>query len=266
MTFSIVAYDADIEAWGVAVASKFLAVGAIVPWARAKRGAIATQARANVRYGIDGLELLKEKSAKEVIEIITAMDPLKEERQVGIVDSKGNAYAYTGSKCIEYAGHIIGENFAVQGNILASKDVLEEMAKEFEKKGKFHIRLLRALEAGERAGGDKRGKQSAAILIVKENAGYDGNNDLMMSLRVDDSNDPLLELKRLIELWEAIFFPEEMIEIDEYKKEIEIALKKLNYESLEKWVNINNFEMKFDGKKIGKTVLKILLRQAGIEQ
>jgi len=265
MTYSIVAYDREFEAWGVAVASKFLAVGAIVPWARAKRGAIATQARANVRYGIDGLELLSSKSAEEVLRILISNDPLREERQVGIVDKEGNSTAFTGSKCIEYAGHIIGDGFSVQGNILAGEEVLEEMAKTFEtSKGKFYERLLKSLEAGEKAGGDRRGKQSAAILVVKENMGYDGNNDIMINLRVDDSKEPLTELKRLIEIWEALFLPEEMVDIKEYEELINEALRKLNYESLEKWVNINNYEMKYDGKRIGRSVLRLLFKEANI--
>ncbi|MEM1626681.1 MAG: DUF1028 domain-containing protein [Sulfolobaceae archaeon] len=266
MTYSIVAYDRDTEAWGVAVASKFLAVGAIVPWARSKRGAIATQARANVRYGIEGIELLATKTAKEVINILTSNDPLREERQVGIVDRYGNAAAFTGRKCIEFAGHLLGDGFSVQGNILASEEVIERMAKEFEtSRGKFYEKLIRSLEAGENAGGDKRGKQSAAILVVKENAGYDGNNDIMMNLRVDDSKEPLKELRRLIEIWEALFLPEEMIDIKDYEIYIKEALRKLNYDSLEKWININNFEMKYDGKRLGKSVLKILLKEANIE-
>ncbi|EHP69891.1 hypothetical protein MetMK1DRAFT_00003930 [Metallosphaera yellowstonensis MK1] len=197
-------YDPDLEAWGVGVASKFLAVGAVVPHAKPKVGAIATQAMANAKFGPLGLEMLKERTAKEVVEALIASDPLREQRQIGVVDRFGNPYAFTGGKCKEYANHILGNNFSVQGNILASPEVLEAMAKELEGRGPLHLRVLRALEAGERMGGDRRGKQSAAILIVKEGAGP-GGGDKYVDIRVDDSPEPVEELKRLMKMWESYF-------------------------------------------------------------
>ena len=180
-TFSIVGFDPETKDLGVAVASKFIAVGALVPWAEANVGAIATQALANISYGPRGLELLRRGySAKKVLQILISDDPQREERQVGIVDSKGEAAAFTGSKCYPYAGHIIGENYAVQGNILTGPEVLEEMAKAFEQtKGELVDKLLAALEAGDKAGGDRRGKQSAAIIVVREKGGYGGYTCLL---------------------------------------------------------------------------------------
>lgn len=270
MTFSIVIYDENEEAWGVGVASKFLAVGAFVPWLSPNRGAIATQALANLEYGIKGLKLLKNHNAKEVIDILISNDPLKEHRQVAVVDSKGNAAAFTGSKCYPYASHIVGNHYSVQGNILTGKEVLEAMAKEAEGKGKIYEKIFRALKAGEEKGGDKRGKQSAAISIVKKIQRTDKEFDPLiigkyMDLRVDDNKEPIKELERIMELWIATFTEEEMIEISKYQKEISQAISILGYPNLTTWVEMNNFEAKFTGSKIGKSVLRILFKEAGIE-
>jgi len=270
MTFSIVIYDPNEEAWGVGVASKFLAVGAFVPWVKGGVGAIATQSLANLEYGIEGLKLLERYNAQETLEKLISSDPLREKRQVGIIDSKGKSAAFTGKECYPYAGHITGENYAVQGNILASKEVIEAMAKEAEGKGKIHEKIMRALKAAEEKGGDRRGKQSAAIIIAKRPEKAEAEFDPLiigkyLDIRVDDSKEPLKELERILELWIATFMKEEMVEISKYEKEIKIALKKLGYESLVSWIEINNFEGKFTGDKIGKSVLNILLSQGGIE-
>jgi uncharacterized Ntn-hydrolase superfamily protein len=270
MTFSIVIYDPNEEAWGVGVASKFLAVGAFVPWLKPGVGAIATQALANLEYGVKGLELLEKYNADQVLKILTSSDPLREKRQVGIVDSKGNASAFTGKECYPYAGHIIGNNFTVQGNILAGEEVLEAMAKEAEGRGRIYERILRALKSGESKGGDRRGKQSAAIIIVKKPNKSEKELDPLIvgkyvDLRVDDNPDPLSELERLLNLWIATFIDEEMVSISEYTDKINEALRRLGYKDLRSWVELNNFEGKFTGDKIGKTVLKVLLEQAGVK-
>jgi len=234
-TFSIVGFDPETKDLGVAVASKFIAVGALVPWAEANVGAIATQALANISYGPRGLELLRRGySAKKVLQILISDDPQREERQVGIVDSKGEAAAFTGSKCYPYAGHIIGENYAVQGNILTGPEVLEEMAKAFEQtKGELVDKLLAALEAGDKAGGDRRGKQSAAIIVVREKGGYGGYTDRYVDLRVDDHPEPVQELKRLFKIWELTLLtrekPDDIVDKNEVAAAVQRALKKLGY-------------------------------------
>lgn len=201
-TFSIVAFDSATGEVGVAVASKFLAVGSVVPWARAGVGAIATQAYANTNYGPEGLRLLsKGLHPREVIDSLTAGDPERQRRQVGIVDAKGNAATYTGDQCIAWAGGKAGRNFACQGNILVDEKTIDAMANAFIKsQGELSVRLLAALKAGERAGGDSRGKQSAALLVVKEKGGYLGLNDRYIDLRVDDHPEPIDELMRLLSI------------------------------------------------------------------
>jgi uncharacterized Ntn-hydrolase superfamily protein len=201
-TFSIVAHDPQQKEWGVGVASKFLAVGAVVPWAKAGVGAIATQSYANTTYGPRGLEMLAQgKSADEVVEALTSADSSKNVRQVGIVDAKGKAAQFTGPKCHAWAGGQIGENYCCQGNILAGEDVTKSMAQAFEEsKGPLAWRIMAALEAAEKAGGDKRGKQSAAILVVRDKGGYAGFNDRAIDFRVDDHERPLQELARILAL------------------------------------------------------------------
>ncbi len=201
-TFSIVAHDPERKEWGVGVASKFLAVGSVVPWAKAGVGAIATQAFANTSYGPKGLDLLAQgKSAEEVIKILTDEDKNKDRRQLGIVDAKGNAATFTGAGCMKWAGGKSGKNYACQGNILAGEAVVNDMAKAFEEsKGRLAWRIIAALEAAEKAGGDKRGKQSAAILVVREKGGYGGFNDRMIDFRVDDHEKPIQELARILAL------------------------------------------------------------------
>ncbi len=201
-TFSIAACDLKAGEWGVAVQSKFLAVGPIVPWAEANVGAIATQAYANTSYGPRGLAMLRLGfSAEETLKKLLETDEGREHRQVGIVDSQGRAAAFTGKECYEWAGHIVGKNFAVQGNILVSRKTVEAMASAFERtRGPLAQRLIEALRAGQRAGGDRRGQQSAALLVVKEKGGYGEFTDRLMDLRVDDHPRPIEELARLVDL------------------------------------------------------------------
>lgn len=201
-TFSIVACDLKAQAWGVAVASKFPAVGAVVPWTKAKVGAIATQASANTSFGPRGLELMgRGLSAGTVLERMLARDRGRDERQVGLVDAKGRSASFTGKGCMDWAGGRTGPGYAIQGNILASAAVVNEMEHAFvETKGDLPHRLLAALEAGSRAGGDRRGRQSAALLVVKPKAGYGGFNDRWVDYRVDDHLNPLAQLADLLEL------------------------------------------------------------------
>ena len=200
-TFSIVAYDPDKQEWGVAVASKYLAVGAVVPWAKAGVGAVATQSYANVFYGSKGLELMGQgKSAAETIKLLTEEDKGKELRQVGIVDAKGEVANFSGEKCNPWAGAKSGKYYTCQGNLLAGENVIEAMAKSFEEtKGPLAWKLMAALQAGDLAGGDKRGKQSAAILVVRKGGGATGS-DRYIDFRVDDHKDPVPELARILEI------------------------------------------------------------------
>jgi uncharacterized Ntn-hydrolase superfamily protein len=201
-TFSIVGADPKTGDVGVAVASKFLAVGSVVPFAQAGVGAIATQSYANTTYGPRGLELLRQKVApQEVIRRLTQGDPQREQRQVGIVDAQGRSATFTGQRCIRWAGGITGKHFAAQGNILRGEAVVQAMAEAFQKtQGELALKLMAALEAGEQAGGDARGKQSAAILVARKNGGYGGFDDRYIDLRVDDHPNPVQELRRLLSL------------------------------------------------------------------
>ncbi len=199
-TFSIVAFDPDSKEWGVAVASRYLAVGSVVPFAKANVGAVATQASVNVSFGPSGLKLLEEgKSAEAVLKTLLDADPGKESRQLAIIDAKGNVAAFTGKDCLAWAGSKSGKNYSCQGNILKGEEVIGKMAEAFEKaKGPLAWRLMAALEAGDGAGGDKRGKQSAGILIVREKAGPNGFGDRYVDLRVDDHENPIPELTRIL--------------------------------------------------------------------
>ncbi len=218
-TYSMVACDLNEQAWGVAVASKFLAAGALVSWARAGAGAIATQAMAKVGYGPDGLKLLAEgASAEKALAALIEADPGAADRQVGLVDGQGRAAAHTGERCFEWAGHRIGAGFTCQGNILTGPETLEAMAQAYEAaEGELADRLLAALAAGDEAGGDRRGKQSAALLVVRPGGGYGGDTDRYLDLRVDDDPEPVRKLQRLVAS-HHIFFgrtkPEDQIEVD----------------------------------------------------
>ena len=199
-TFSIAAYDPESGDLGVAVASRYLAVGAVVPWAKAGVGAIASQAWANALYGAKGLELLQKGiSPQEVLEKLTKEDEKCEYRQVGIVDASGVSASYTGAEANDWAGHRFGQNYAVQGNILVGEEVVLAMERVFlETEGDLPDRLMAALEAGEAAGGDSRGKQAAAILVVKDMDNI--YSDRYIDLRVDDHTEPVVELRRIYEI------------------------------------------------------------------
>lgn len=205
-TYSIVAFDPATGDLGVAVQSKFFSVGTVVPWARAGVGAVATQASANIAYGPEGLKLLEAgKSPEEALAALTADDPRRNHRQCGMVDAKGATAAHTGEACFAFAGHRMGKHFTVQGNILTGPEVLDAMATAYEAAQKVEGSeladwLTAALQAGEDAGGDSRGRQSAALLVVREGAGYGGRDDRYIDLRVEDHPDPTRELSRLLEL------------------------------------------------------------------
>jgi uncharacterized Ntn-hydrolase superfamily protein len=209
MTYSIVAYDPQEESWGVAVASKFPAVGAVVSWARAGAGAVATQSFAKVSFGPDGLAMMAAgKSAQETLDQLLANDPLAAQRQVGMVDAQGGTAAHTGSECFDWAGHKIGEGFTCQGNILTGGETLDAMAETFTSaRGELADRLVAALLAGDTVGGDRRGKQGAAVLVVRANAGYGGDNDRYLDLRVDDDPEPVQKLVKLVETHHFFFQP-----------------------------------------------------------
>lgn len=210
-TYSIVGFDPKTGDLGVAVQSKFFGVGTVVPFAKAGVGAVATQASANVSYGPRALKLLEEgKSVDEIVKILPADDELRERRQFGVIDAKGNAAAHTGGECLPFAGHHVGKNFTVQGNILAGKEVLDAMAAAFEASQKVEGSeladwLVAAIQAGEDAGGDRRGRQSAALLVVRDGAGYGGASDRYIDLRVEDHPDPTHELARLLTIHKSFY-------------------------------------------------------------
>jgi uncharacterized Ntn-hydrolase superfamily protein len=214
-TFSIVAYDAGAGEWGVGVASKVLAAGYVVPWAKAGVGAVATQSYANLDYGVDGLELLAEGlSAEEALERLREKDAEAGRRQVAMVDAAGNVAVFTGEDTLAWSGHIAGEGYSVQGNILVGEKVLTEMERAYvAAEGPLARRLLAALKAGEAAGGDKRGKESAALLVVRAAGGYQGKTDRMVDIRVDDHAEPVAELERIYDLWEQRFLAERYLEL-----------------------------------------------------
>ena len=207
MTFSIVALDAATGDLGVAVQSKFLAVGAVVPWARAGVGAVATQSFANVAYGPDGLTILAEGvSARDALERLVTSDPLRDQRQVGIVDARGGAATFTGDQCFAWAGGRSGHGFAAQGNILAGAGVVDGLADTLMAGGRpFPELLVACLAEADAAGGDRRGRESAALCVVRAGGGYGGGNDRWMDLRVDHDDDPIGELARLVDLQHLYF-------------------------------------------------------------
>lgn len=234
-TFSIVAYSAAETAWGIAVASKFPAVGAVVPWAKAEAGAVATQAYAKLGYGPDGLRLMGAgKSADETLNILLADDELRGSRQVGLVDARGQAAAHTGVDCHEWAGHRIGDGFSAQGNLLAGEAVIDAMAAAYlTAEGELADRLVAALRAGEIAGGDRRGKQSAAVQVVRPQGGYGNDNDRYLDLRVDDLDEPVKRLIELVALHHLYFQtpkPEDTLAIDDkIARELQAMMIKHDY-------------------------------------
>ena len=206
-TYSIAACDLDTGQWGVATQSKFLAVGSVVPWADPHVGAIATQAYANPRYGSEGLGLLREGlSAEEVVQRLTAADEGRDQRQVGVVDREGRSASFTGAECLDWAGGRTGPCYAAQGNILVSAATVDAIAETFESStDTLAERLLDCLDAAQAAGGDRRGQQSAALLVVEQDGGYAKLSDTIVELRVEDHELPLTELRRLYRLHEALF-------------------------------------------------------------
>src|SRR5690625_4686803 len=280
MTFSIIGFDPKTNELGIAVQSKFIGVGSVVPWAKAGVGAVATQSFANPAYGPDGLKLMEEgKTAQETIDILTNNDDGKELRQVGIMDAQGRAATFTGSGCYDWAGGRIGENCVAQGNILVSEQVVDAMVDVFEQtKGNLAERLLQALDAGQDAGGDSRGKQAAAIYVVKEKGGYLQANDRMIDLRVDEHPDPIKELIRIYKLHTLYFGvtkKENIITInEETRAEISKHLYRLGkiatetlsneafYEALKDYHRGENFEgRELEVGKIDQEVLDFLKEQ-----
>jgi uncharacterized Ntn-hydrolase superfamily protein len=282
-TFSIVARDPNTGELGIAVQSKFLAVGMVVPWAKASAGAIATQAAANLDYGEVGLKLLeKGYNAQQTLEVLLAWDEGREERQVGIVDTQGNAVSFTGKNCFEWAGGLTGDNFACQGNILVSEATVRELKNTFlATEGTLAQRLVKALDAAQHAGGDKRGRQSAALLVVKEKGSYGGYNDRYIDLRVDDHPDPIVELARLLVLHEMYFHkttPEEMVAVDQpLALKIQEALAAQGYytgalngtfdtetrKAYEAFCGVENFEERLcPGNVVDSRVLEFLFQHA----
>ena len=257
MTFSIVGYDPQEKEWGIAVQSKFLGVGAVVPWAKAGVGAVATQSYANTSFGPEGLRLMEEgKSAEEALHTLLDKDPGREQRQVGFIDANGNAATFTGKECYNWAGGVTGPHFAAQGNILVDENTVQAMADIFQKtEGKLAERLLAALQAGQDAGGDSRGQQSAALLVVKESGGYGGFNDRYVDLRVEDHEEPIKELARIYQLHQLYFAPskpENIISIEgKTQEELTTHLQRLNYlnenttdvsTALKTYIHTENFE------------------------
>jgi len=268
MTFSIVARSACGQWWGVAVASRFLAVGSPVPVAAAGIGAVATQAFANVTYKHRGMALLREgNSARETLRILLKADEGRERRQVGIVDRFGEAASHTGKDCSDWAGSREGRGYAIQGNFLKEGDVLVAMESAWlasDPSMPFSRRLLEALNAGESAGGDRRGRQSAALLAVRADAGYGGHDDIGVDLRVDDSPDPIPELFRLLALHDlyltASTDTERIAMTPELLEEVNTLAKMSGYADFASWVNAENLEMRVgdDNSWVDRKVLAIL--------
>ncbi|HEX6922210.1 MAG TPA: DUF1028 domain-containing protein [Bacillales bacterium] len=283
-TFSIVGFDPETKELGIAVQSKFLGVGAVVPWAKAGVGAVATQSHANTAYGPDGLELMaKGKSAEETVHLLTEADKERDLRQVGIVDKDGNAATFTGNGCYDWAGGKTGKYYAAQGNILVGEETVKAMGQTFEQlEGSLAERLLAALDAGQKAGGDSRGKQAAALLVVKENGGYGGYNDRALDLRVDDHPEPIRELERIYQLHQLYFAgskPENIVEIEEsLRADLAAELERLAYlefskgphsdaaffDALTSFIHTENFEEREQPK--GKIDLEVLDFMKGLQR
>ena len=264
-TYSIAACDLDAEQWGVAVQSKFLAVGSVVPWAEPGAGAVATQSYANPRYGPEGLALLRQgRTAQEAVDELTAADDGRAQRQVGIVDAKGGAATFTGAECHEWAGGRTGAGYAAQGNILVSAETVDALAETFEAtSGPLAERLLASLAAGQAAGGDRRGQQSAALLVVERGGGYAMLSDTLVDLRIDDHERPVEELRRLYEAHELLFGKtprDRWLPLDdELRAEVTGLLAALGYESLDDWAGVANLEERVDGDEaIDPVVLREL--------
>jgi uncharacterized Ntn-hydrolase superfamily protein len=283
LTFSIVARSADGNSWGVAVASKFLAVGAYVPAAEAGTGAVATQSYANLAFKADGLTLLRSgQSAKAAVDALIGADDQRGERQLGIVDWSGSSATYTGVGCNAWAGGVAGENYAIQGNILTGPEVVQSMQQAWLSSASeedLGRRLLHALVAGDQSGGDRRGRQSAALLVVSAGAGYGGGNDVLADLRADDHQAPVTELGRLLDLHDLYFRssrPEDLLALEEpLLSEVADLLVAVGHpptarqpgavrQSLWDWASVENLEERVpDGAVIDPVVLVELRKMAG---
>ena len=272
-TYSIAACDLDAGQWGVATQSKFLAVGSVVPWAKPGVGAIATQAYANPRYGPDGLELLAEGlTAEEAVRRLTSADDGRDHRQLGVVDSTGGSATYTGSECLDWAGGVAGPCFAAQGNILVSAETVDVIATSFASSAGKPLaeRLLGSLAAAQAAGGDRRGQQSAALLVVERDGGYAGLSDSVFDLRVDDHATPVAELERLYAIHQALFGKtpaEDWLTVDDrLAAELRERLARLGFEgelgsTFADWAGRENLEERIDGiERIDPVVLEELRR------
>lgn len=272
-TYSIAACDLAAGQWGVGVQSKFLSVGSVVPWAEPGVGAIATQAYANPRYGPDGLALLREGlSAEEVAERLTSADEGRADRQLGVVDGRGRAASYTGRECLEWAGGRTGEGYAAQGNILVSRETVDALAESFEGAAGRPLaeRLLDCLDAAQAAGGDRRGQQSASLLVVEREGGYAGLSDVVVDLRVEDHQRPLEELRRLWCLHQELFGAtprDEWVAVDAaLRRELEERLARLGYgdgleRALPAWAGQENLEERVDGVEAVDPVVLAALRR-----
>jgi uncharacterized Ntn-hydrolase superfamily protein len=253
-TYSIVACDLETGRWGVATQSKFLAVGSVVPWAEPHAGAVATQSYANPRYGPDGLALLRAGlDADEVVRRLTEADEGRETRQLGVVDARGGAATFAGSECHGWAGGLTGPGYAAQGNILVSGETVAALADTFEATAGAPLqeRLLDCLAAAQAAGGDRRGQQSAALLVVEKDGGYAGLSDVLVDLRVDDHPTPVAELRRLYGIHRALFGTTpraEWIPVDApLRAELDERLARLGHASLADWAGVENLEERVDG-------------------
>jgi uncharacterized Ntn-hydrolase superfamily protein len=268
-TYSIVGCDLEAEQWGVAVQSKFLAVGSVVPWAEPGVGAVATQAYANPSYGPNGLALLREGlSASDVVERLTSEDEGRDERQLGVVDAQGGSASFTGPGCNDWAGGRTGPGYAAQGNILVGEETVAALARTFEENPRLSLvqRLLECLTAAQAAGGDRRGQQSASVLVVQRNGGYAGLSDILVDLRVDDHERPIEELRRIYGLHQRLFEVsprEDWLPLEgRLRTEVDERLGRLGYESLEAWAGVENLEERVDGEEAIDPVVLDALREA----
>jgi len=272
VTFSLVACDLEARQWGVVVASRFLAVGAVVPWAQAEVGAVATQASANVSYGPRGLELLATgASAQEAIDRLTRDDAGKLERQIGVVDGAGRSATFTGPECFDWAGGRAGPGYAAQGNLLAGAAVVEALADTFEgTEGPLVERMLASLAAGDEAGGDRRGRQSAAVIVREADGGYGGGTDILIDLRVDDHADPVTELQRLYAIQDLLFgrTPEDqLIPLEQVQAELAELLASVGHPGpieggLREWAGMENLEGRLYDGRVDPVVLRALRDRA----
>jgi len=265
--YSVAACDLEAVQWGVAVQSKFLAVGSVVPWAKPHVGAIATQAYANPQYGPDGLALLRQGlTAEEVVDRLVEADGGRAERQVRIVDANGGSASYTGPGCRGWAGHRTGPGYAAQGNILVGPDTVDAIAVTFEQtRGEsLERRLIECLAAAQVAGGDRRGQQSASLLVVQRSGGYAQLSDVVVDLRVDDHERPIEELRRLYKLHFRLFGVtprEDWLPLEGgVRSEVDSRLATAGYESLRAWAGVENLEERLDsdGATIDPVVLEAL--------